>query len=169
MQQPGHDGLHDGSAARDGVSAQQFISFAVGGELYGVDIMAVREIKAWSAVTRLPLQPDYVRGVLNLRGVVVPIFDLRCRFGQGETEATPTHVIIIVMIDDKLLGLLVDRVSDILDVAAAEVQPVPAAQAQAGSALFDGLAARDGEMIALINLEALKGDAIMDDGNASAA
>ena len=68
----------------------QFISFAIGDDQYGVDIMAVREIKGWSDITHLPKQPEYVRGVLNLRGVIVPIIDLRCRFGQGLTEATPT-------------------------------------------------------------------------------
>jgi purine-binding chemotaxis protein CheW len=66
----------------------EFISFAIGEEQYGVDIMAVREIKGWSNVTHLPNQPDYVRGVLNLRGVMVPIVDLRCRFGHGHTETT---------------------------------------------------------------------------------
>ena len=60
--------------------------------------MAVREIKGWSAITHLPKQPDYVRGVLNLRGIIVPIIDLRCRFGQGVTEATPLHIVIIVQI-----------------------------------------------------------------------
>ncbi len=76
----------------------QFISFAIGDDQYGVDIMAVREIKGWSEITHLPKQPEYVRGVLNLRGVIVPIIDLRCRFGQGVTEATPLHIVIIVQI-----------------------------------------------------------------------
>lgn len=91
----------------------QFISFAIGDDQYGVDIMAVREIKEWTEITHLPKQPEYVRGVLNLRGVIVPIIDLRCRFGQGLTEATPLHVIIIVQIEHQLVGLLADRVSDI--------------------------------------------------------
>ena len=74
----------------------EMVSFAIGDEQYGVDIMAVREIKEWSTVTRLPEQPDYVRGVLNLRGAIIPIIDLRCGFGLGHTDATPTHIIIIV-------------------------------------------------------------------------
>jgi purine-binding chemotaxis protein CheW len=77
-------------AAVDEVRQPEFISFAIGDDQYGVDIMAVREIKGWSEITHLPKQPDYVRGVLNLRGVMVPIIDLRCRFGQGLTEAA-TH------------------------------------------------------------------------------
>src|SRR5262249_49039152 len=84
----------------------QFVSFAIGDDQYGVDIMAVREIKGWSQVTHLPGQPDYMRGVLNLRGVMVPIIDLRCRFGQGMTEATPLHVVIVVQIDGRHVGML---------------------------------------------------------------
>src|SRR5690606_33410665 len=74
-------------ADRNTADLVQFISFAIGGDQYGVDIMAVREIKGWSDITHLPNQPEYVRGVLNLRGVIVPIIDLRCRFGQGLTDA----------------------------------------------------------------------------------
>lgn len=80
----------EGADARRVASiSTQLISFAIGADQYGVDIMEVREIKGWTDVTHLPRQPDYVRGVLNLRGAVVPIIDLRCRFGQGMTEATP--------------------------------------------------------------------------------
>src|SRR5216684_6282908 len=83
-----------GTGHHTGAASTEFISFAVGDEQYGVDIMAVREIKEWSNVTRLPDQPDYIRGLLNLRGVIVPIIDLRCRFGQGVTESTPMHIVI---------------------------------------------------------------------------
>jgi purine-binding chemotaxis protein CheW len=86
--------------------------------------MAVREIKEWSNVTSLPGQPDYVRGVLNLRGVMVPIVDLRCRFGQGLTASTPTHIIIIVQIDGRQVGLLADRVLDIVAFETARIQKV---------------------------------------------
>src|SRR6267142_2631945 len=103
----------------------QVISFAIGDDQYGVDIMAVREIKGWSEITHLPKQPEYVRGVLNLRGVIVPIIDLRCRFGQGKTEATPLHVVIVVQVGARLIGLLADRVLDILSFEANQVQPVP--------------------------------------------
>src|SRR5215831_15540305 len=112
MQQPraplgGDTGIRAGNGV-DAVDAgrAEFISFAIGDDQYGVDIMAVREIKEWSNVTHLPKQPKYVRGVLNLRGVVMPIVDLRCRFGQGLTKATPTHIIIIVQLDDRQVGLL---------------------------------------------------------------
>src|SRR6267154_6162627 len=103
----------------------QFISFAIGDDQYGVDIMAVREIKGWSEITHLPKQQDYMRGVLNLRGAMVPIIDLRCRFGQGKTEATPLHVVIVVQIGANLIGLLADRVLDIVAFESTNVQAVP--------------------------------------------
>jgi purine-binding chemotaxis protein CheW len=130
----------------------QLISFAIGDDQYGVDIMAVREIKGWTAITSLPKQPEYVRGVLNLRGVIVPIVDLRCRFGQGLTEATPMHIVIIVQIASKPVGLLADRVLDIVSLDQSQVKPVPrVAQAQRLNFLC-GLATTEGAMIALIDL-----------------
>ena len=130
----------------------QLISFAIGDDQYGVDIMAVREIKGWTAITSLPKQPEYVRGVLNLRGVIVPIVDLRCRFGQGLTEATPLHIVIIVQIASKPVGLLADRVLDIVSLDATQIKPVPkVAQAQRLNFLC-GLATTEGAMIALIDL-----------------
>ncbi|MEA3149860.1 MAG: purine-binding chemotaxis protein CheW, partial [Gammaproteobacteria bacterium] len=109
-----HDNGHPDSEGGPASGRVESISFSIGDEQYGVDIMAVREIKGWSEITHLPKQPDYVRGVLNLRGVMVPIIDLRCRFGQGKTEATALHVVIVVQVGSRLIGLLADRVLDIL-------------------------------------------------------
>jgi purine-binding chemotaxis protein CheW len=117
-----------------------------------VDIMAVREIKGWSEITHLPKQPEYVRGVLNLRGVIVPIVDLRCRFGQGVTEATPLHVVIIVQIGEQEVGLLADRVLDIVSFDAAAVQPVPRTTDASQVEFLSGLVTVDGAMLALIDL-----------------
>lgn len=147
----------------------QFISFAIGDDHYGVDIMAVREIKGWTEITHLPKQPDYVRGVLNLRGAIVPIIDLRCRFGQGLTEATPLHIVIIVQADTqpgaqagtiqagtqpgtKPVGLLADRVLDIVALDAAQIQPVPRIAQAVRLDFLSGLVTVDGTMIALIDL-----------------
>src|SRR5690242_15636258 len=127
----------------------QLISFAIGDDEYGVDIMAVREIKGWTDVTHLPRQPDYVRGVLNLRGVMVPIIDLRCRFGQGLTEATPIHIAIIVEIDGMQVGLLADRVLDIVSFDPKEVQPVPLVIQGTRIEFLSGLVTIEGAMIAL--------------------
>lgn len=133
----------------------EFISFAIGNDQYGVDIMAVREIKEWSNVTHLPKQPEYVRGVLNLRGVMVPIVDLRCRFGEGLTGTTPTHIIIVVQIDGRPLGLLADRVLDIVSFEAARIQPVPRTAHGASSDFLSGLVTHENAMIALIDLSNL--------------
>ena len=133
----------------------QFISFAIGSEQYGVDIMAVREIKGWSQISHLPKQQEYVRGVLNLRGVIVPIVDLRCRFGQGITEATPLHVVIIVQIGARQAGLLADRVLDIVSFEAAHVQPVPQVTQEVRADFLSGLVSHDGALIALIDLHDL--------------
>jgi purine-binding chemotaxis protein CheW len=130
----------------------QFISFAIGDDQYGVDIMSVREIKGWSDITHLPKQPDYVRGVLNLRGVMVPIIDLRCRFGQGLTEATPIHIVIIVQVGTRPVGLLADRVLDIVSFDASQIQPVPRIAEASRIDFLAGLVTVDGTMIALIDL-----------------
>jgi len=143
------------TAATAETGPTQLISFAIGDDQYGVDIMAVREIKGWTEITPLPRQPQYVRGVLNLRGVIVPIVDLRCRFGQGLTEATVLHIVIIVHIAGKPVGLLADRVLDIVSLDSTEVKPVPrVAQAQRLNFL-SGLVTTEDGMIALIDLSNL--------------
>ncbi len=144
-----------GDAVSASAVATEFISFAIGHEQYGVDIMAVREIKGWSAVTELPKQPDYMRGVLNLRGTMVPIVDLRSKFGQGQTDATPMHVVIVVQVGIKTVGLLADRVLDIVAVDAAQIQPVPQVTRSARIDFLAGLVTIETTMIALINLNNL--------------
>ena len=133
----------------------EYISFAIGIDQYGVEIMSVREIKGWSGVTHLPKQPEYVRGVLNLRGVMVPIIDLRCRFDQGMTEATPMHIVIIVQIGARLVGLLADRVLDIVSIERSKIQPVPRMESAAGAEFLSGLVTVDDAMLALIDLQHL--------------
>ncbi|WP_342359519.1 chemotaxis protein CheW [Terrarubrum flagellatum] len=147
------NGTADGG--QQGRGLIEFISFAIGDDHYGVDIMAVREIKGFTNVTALPGQPDYVRGVLDLRGVMVPIIDLRCRFNQGKTEATSQHVVIIVQIDDRQVGLLADQVLDIVAFQAASIQPVPKVAQAARIDFLSGLVTIDGAMIALIALPQL--------------
>jgi len=130
----------------------QFISFSIDNDQYGVDIMSVREIKGWSDITHIPKQPEHVRGVLNLRGVMVPIIDLRCRFGQGMTEATPLHVVIVVQIGTRHVGLLADRVLDIVGCNASQVQPVPRIAQGSRVDFLSGLVTIESGMIALIDL-----------------
>jgi len=143
----------DADASASGLT--QFISFAIGGDQYGVDIMSVREIKGWSEITHLPKQPDYVRGVLNLRGVMVPIIDLRCRFGQGVTEATAMHIVIIVQVGARQVGLLGDRVLDIVSIDPSRIQPVPRVAQASRIDFLSGLVTIESGMIALIDLPQL--------------
>jgi len=145
-------GQAEAGSAKNAAAQVQFISFAIGNDQYGVDIMSVREIKGWSEISHLPRQPEYVRGVLNLRGAMVPIIDLRCRFGQGLTEATPIHVVIIVQVDSQLIGLLADRVLDIVSFDAAQIQPVPKTAQASRSGFLSGLVTVDGALLALIDL-----------------
>src|SRR5882762_334159 len=153
--------------ARPASAPSQLISFAIGNDQYGVDIMAVREIKGWSEITHLPKQPDYVRGVLNLRGVIVPIIDLRCRFGQGLTEATALHIVIIVQIASRQVGLLADRVLDIVSFETARIQPVPRVANGSRVGCLSGLVTTDSGMIALIDLPNLLSIALEEEARAA--
>jgi purine-binding chemotaxis protein CheW len=144
----------------------QVISFAIGDDQYGVDIMAVREIKGWSEITHLPKQPEYVRGVLNLRGVIVPIVDLRCRFSQGVTEASALHIVIIVQIASRQVGLLADRVLDIVSFETTQIQPVPRIANGSRVGFLSGLVTTDSGMIAVIDLADLLSLQLDDDFNA---
>jgi len=157
----------DGGAGASGLT--QFISFAIGDDQYGVDIMAVREIKGWSQITQLPRQPDYMRGVLNLRGIMVPIIDLRCRFSQGMTEATALHIVIVVQIGARHVGLLADRVLDIVGINASQVQPVPRIAQGTRADFLSGLVTIESGMIALIDLAHLLSVAISDSTETGAA
>jgi purine-binding chemotaxis protein CheW len=133
-------------------ATQQFITFTLDAEEYGVDIMMVREIKGWTATTALPKAPPHVRGVINLRGVIVPILDLRARFGMGTTTPTPTHVVIIVHIDNRTSGLLVDAVSDIISIDQHDVRPVPEMGLAIEDQYLDGLVAVGERMVTLVSL-----------------
>lgn len=134
---------------------RQFISFTIGDEEYGVDIMAIREIKGWVASTELPNTPDYMRGVINLRGAIIPILDLRARFGAGLTEAQARHVIIVVAVRQRVVGILVDGVADIITVAVGDIQPIPELDHGDTSDFLTGLVTVDGRMVALLDLNTL--------------
>jgi purine-binding chemotaxis protein CheW len=148
-------GVDDDDSGVSTGPTSQYITFTIGGEEYGVDIMAVREIKGWSDTTGLPNSPPYVRGVINLRGIIVPIFDLRARFGLGPTQATKTHVVIIVAVQQRTVGILVDSVSDILTIQASDVRSVPDMDRSIDDAYLNGLVAMSDRMVAIIALERL--------------
>ncbi|WP_244545334.1 chemotaxis protein CheW [Devosia enhydra] len=148
------EGLAAGiSGSTDGL---QLIAFSIGEQTYGVEITTVREIRAWNGATPLPNTRDYVRGVINLRGTIVPIFDLRARFGEGRTEPTKTHVVVVLSVGEKWVGLLVDAVSDILTVARETIHPVPQGNSLDNELLL-GIITHEQRMVGLIDLPAVVG------------
>src|ERR1700754_1294686 len=137
------------------MSKRQFITFRSGDQEFGADIMAIREIRGWTETTPLPHAPDYVRGVINLRGVVLPVVDLKARLGRERTDANPKHVIIVVQTVERTIGLLVDAVSDILTVAAGEIQPTPELARETQTAFVDGIAVLSERMVTILSMERL--------------
>ncbi len=129
---------------------KQYISFNVGKELYAVEITTVREIKGWIPTTSLPNSPDYMRGVINMRGVIVPVFDLRTRFSRGHTQPGKSHVVIIVKLGERTIGILVDAVSDILTIPQEDILSVPDKDANPEYAFMEGLVSVEDKMVAII-------------------
>jgi purine-binding chemotaxis protein CheW len=134
---------------------REFVAFRVGSQEFCVDIMGVREIRGWTPATPLPHSPDYVRGVINLRGAVLPIVDLAARFGLGLTEPTPRSVIIVVQVQQQIIGLLVDAVSDILTTSEAAMQPTPDIASDMAKTFVKGVYAVDGRMISIVMLDSV--------------
>ncbi len=131
---------------------RELISFRIDDQEFCLDIMAVREIRGWTAATPLPHSPSYVRGVINLRGAVLPILDLKARLGLGLVEPSARSVIIVVHIGDRLVGLLVDAVSEILAAEKGAVQPTPNVGCETVSRFVRGILAIEGRMISWIAL-----------------
>ncbi|HVY86858.1 MAG TPA: chemotaxis protein CheW [Caulobacterales bacterium] len=135
------------------LGGQELISFRIGAQEFCVDIMAVREIRGWTEATPLPRAPNYVRGVINLRGAVLPIVDLSARLGLGATTPSVRNVIIVVRIGPRLVGLLVDAVSEILTATSETVQPTPDVSCDAVKMFVKGILPLDGRMISWITLD----------------
>lgn len=133
---------------------RELICFRVGAQEYGVDITDVREIRGWTPATPLPRTVSYVRGVINLRGAVLPIVDMSARLGLGQAEVTERHVIIVVSIDGQLVGLLVDAVCDILAAPPEALQATPELVSDAHG-MVESLLSVDDRMIALMRLQAV--------------
>jgi purine-binding chemotaxis protein CheW len=136
-------------------AGRELIAFRVGDQEFCVDIMAVRELRGWTQTTPLPESPPYVRGVINLRGSVLPVIDMGARIGLIPSEAGARNVIIVVCIGDQLVGLLVDSVCDILTVTDGGLQPTPAMACDVLQTLVTGLVTMDDRMIALLALDQL--------------
>jgi purine-binding chemotaxis protein CheW len=137
------------------------LTFRLGAETYGVDILRVKEIRGWSAVTKIPHAPAHVLGVLNLRGAVVPIIDLRLRFALPSAEFSPTTVIIVLALKPQAgqreCGVVVDGVSDVADVDGDSVKPPPALRAGGAGEFISGIATAGEQMLILLDVDELVG------------
>jgi len=139
----------------ESISGRELIAFRIGAQEFCVDIMSVREIRGWTPATALPQSPGFVRGVINLRGAVLPIVDLAARLGFSPAEPTARHVIIVAQISSQVVGLLVDAVSDILTVTDDVVQPTPDVASEMAKTFVRGVLAVEGRMISMIALDNL--------------
>jgi len=141
--------------------SKQVLTFTLGDETYGVDILRVQEIRGWSPVTRIPQSQPHVLGVLNLRGSIVPIVDMRMRFSLQLAQYTPLTVIIVLAVESpqgrRDFGVVVDGVSDVVDVALAEVKPAPELGAQANTEFIAGSPSVTGRMVMLLDIDRLIG------------
>lgn len=141
------------NSTSDVARASELIAFRMGAQEFCVDIMSVREIRGWTKATVLPKSPNFVRGVVNLRGSVLPIVDLAARLGFPPAEPTARHVIIVAQIGAQTVGLLVDAVSDILTVTSDLIQPTPDVASDMAKSFVHGVLAVDQRMISLIALD----------------
>ena len=137
----------------------QYLTFMLGDEEYGVDILRVQEIRGWDSATAIPNAPDYVLGVVNLRGVVVPIFDLRKRFNQENVEFTPETVTVVVKVQhekgERTIGMVVDAVSDVYNITAENINSAPEVGGSVNMEFIKGLATINDAMIILLDVDEL--------------
>lgn len=147
---------HDSSTVAASTAGTQFLTFRLGDEEYAIDILCAQEIKGYSTVTPIPNAPVYVRGVMNLRGTVIPVIDLRTKFGMPSEEYTKFTVIIVVTVGQKIMGLVVDAVSDVLDFAPDDIEPPPTFDG--GDISFvRGLAKTGERLVAVLDIDRLVG------------
>jgi len=138
---------------------QEYLTFLLNGEEFGVDILCVQEIRVWSSVTELPNKPDYLKGVINLRGVIIPIIDLRQRFGQQPLDYNAQTVTIILRTRNAgrttVVGLVVDAVSEVYKFSASAIRKAPSFGNQIDSCFLKGLASIDDKLIILLDTNTL--------------
>jgi purine-binding chemotaxis protein CheW len=163
-----------GAAAPRGAagSTHQYLSFFLGGEEYATDILRVQEIKGWDTVTRVPYSPDYILGVINLRGAIVPVIDLRVRFSLENAAFDSATVIIVVHVagtrGERVVGIVVDAVSDVYSVAEDSIQPPPDVMGSVDHLFVTGLARLEDKLVIILDIERLVTSSILGDGKAAA-
>ncbi len=135
--------------------AREYLTFTLGEEEYGIDILNVQEIRGYDTVTRIANSPAFIKGVINMRGVIVPIIDMRLKFNLGEVEYNQFTVVIILNITGRVVGMVVDGVSDVIALKRDQIRPAPEFGAVLDTAYIDGLATLDERMVIMVDIEKL--------------
>ena len=144
---------HNRSAARE--ATREVLVFILGGDEYGVDILKVQEIRGYDKVTPIPAAPDYVKGVINLRGAIVPVIDLRVKFRLGQVKYDQFTVVVILRLAARVIGVVVDGVSDVMALTASEVRPAPQLGSVVDASFISGVATQGERMVLLLDIEKL--------------
>ena len=144
-----------------GAPIREMLSFAVGREHYAIDILKVQEIRGYEPPTRIASAPESLKGVINLRGVIVPIVDLRMRLGCGQPTYDASTVVIILSLSDRMAGIVVDSVSDVVALDDEQVKPAPEFEANAASTFVRGLATVGERMLIVVDIEGMLGDGLV--------
>ena len=137
------------------IIAKQFLTFNVEERTYGIELNSIREIRGWTPTTELPNAPPFMKGVIDIRGVIIPIFDLRNRFDMGETQPDEKNVVIIVSIQEKLIGILVDAVSDILNANTDQIKKAPHVESSVENVFVEGLISIEDKMVVILDVVSL--------------
>lgn len=147
----------DNGMGTSGVSNNEFLTFILGREEYGIDILKVQEIRGYDAVTRIANMPEFIKGVINLRGLIVPIVDLRIKFRLSQVTYDPFTVVIILNLGARVVGVVVDSVSDVLTLTAEQIRAAPEMSAALDTRYIMGLGTVDERMLILVDIEKLMG------------
>ena len=142
-------------------ASSEFLTFTLGTEEYGVDILKVQEIRGYGTVTRIPDAPEFIKGVINLRGTIVPVVDMRIKFKLGKVEYNTLTVMIILNVANRVVGMVVDGVSDVVALTPAQVRPAPELGAAVGAQFLTGIGTLDNRMLILVDIEKLMSSAEM--------
>ncbi len=149
--------LHSETTAE--IRAGKYLTFGLGNEEFGLEILKVREIIGMMSTTAVPEMPDYVKGVINLRGKVIPVIDIRLKFGMPEAEHTSETCIIVVDVQGNLMGVIVDRVSEVLDIRAEEIEDAPNVGTAVDSGIILGMAKIKGQVKILLAIDRVLSEA----------
>ncbi len=139
----------------ESIDNNQYLTFSLGDEEYAIDILKVQEIRGYDNVTRIANTPEFIKGVTNLRGVIVPIVDLRLKFNLAKAEYVDQTVVIVVNVGKRVVGIVVDGVSDVMTLSEDQIKPAPEFTLALSSDYLSGLASLEDRMLILVNIEKL--------------